>query len=176
MRRAGLPLLIALLLAGLWLGSLKPSIDGPAPSGVAGEVRDDAAARGSGADSDDSLAGMASTAPADPMDGDAAESPRRRAGPDPVRADAWLPPEAVETLALIEAGGPFPYRRDGVTFENRERLLPAKPRGYYREYTVPTPGSRDRGARRIVAGGDPPDVFYYTADHYRSFRRVEGLP
>jgi guanyl-specific ribonuclease Sa len=104
------------------------------------------------------------------------ESPRRRAGPDPVRADTWLPPEAVDTLALIEAGGPFPYRRDGVTFENRERLLPAKPRGYYREYTVPTPGSRDRGARRIVAGGDPPEVFYYTADHYRSFRRVEGLP
>lgn len=94
----------------------------------------------------------------------------------PVTADAWLPREAVETLALIKAGGPFPYRRDGVTFENRERRLPAQPRGYYREYTVPTPGTRDRGARRIVAGGNPPAVFYYTADHYRSFRRVEGLP
>ncbi len=89
---------------------------------------------------------------------------------------AGLPPEAIETLALIQRGGPFPYRKDGTTFHNRERLLPAKPRGYYREYTVPTPGSRDRGARRIVAGGDPPEVFYYTADHYRSFRPIEPLP
>ncbi len=89
---------------------------------------------------------------------------------------AGLPAEAIETLALIQRGGPFPYRKDGTTFHNRERLLPGKPRGYYREYTVPTPGSRDRGARRIVAGGDPPEVFYYTADHYRSFRRIEPLP
>ncbi|WP_345792793.1 ribonuclease domain-containing protein [Thauera sp. JM12B12] len=89
---------------------------------------------------------------------------------------AGLPPEAIETLGLIQRGGPFPYRKDGTTFQNRERLLPAKPRGYYREYTVPTPGSRDRGARRIVAGGNPPEVFYYTADHYRSFRQIEPLP
>ncbi|HAF54482.1 MAG TPA: ribonuclease [Thauera sp.] len=89
---------------------------------------------------------------------------------------AGLPPEAIETLALIQRGGPFPYRKDGTTFHNRERLLPAKPRGYYREYTVRTPGSRDRGARRIVAGGDPPEVFYYTADHYSSFRQIEPLP
>ena len=89
---------------------------------------------------------------------------------------AGLPPEAIETLALIQRGGPFPYRKDGTTFQNRERLLPAKPRGYYREYTVPTPGSRDRGARRIVAGGNPPEVFYYTADHYSSFRQIEPLP
>lgn len=87
-----------------------------------------------------------------------------------------LPAEAVATLQLISAGGPFPYRKDGTTFRNRERLLPQEPRGYYREYTVPTPGSRDRGARRIVAGGDPPVVFYYTDDHYRSFRRIEALP
>ncbi len=87
-----------------------------------------------------------------------------------------LPPEALATLALIQRGGPFPYRKDGTTFQNRERLLPAKPRGYYREYTVPTPGSRDRGARRIVAGGNPPEVFYYTADHYSSFRQIEPLP
>ena len=87
-----------------------------------------------------------------------------------------LPPEAIETLALIQRGGPFPYRKDGTTFQNRERLLPAKPRGYYREYTVPTPGARDRGARRIVAGGNPPEVFYYTADHYSSFRQIEPLP
>lgn len=89
---------------------------------------------------------------------------------------AGLPPEAIETLALIQRGGPFPYRKDGTTFQNRERLLPTKPRGYYREYTVPTPGSRDRGARRIVAGGNPPEVFYYTADHYSSFRQIEPLP
>ena len=89
---------------------------------------------------------------------------------------AGLPPEALETLALIQRGGPFPYRKDGTTFQNRERLLPTKPRGYYREYTVPTPGSRDRGARRIVAGGNPPEVFYYTADHYSSFRQIEPLP
>ena len=87
---------------------------------------------------------------------------------------AGLPPEAIETLALIQRGGPFPYRKDGTTFQNRERLLPAKPRGYYREYTVPTPGARDRGARRIVSGGDPrwSGEYYYTRDHYRSFRRI----
>ena len=84
-----------------------------------------------------------------------------------------LPAEARETLRLIEAGGPYPYRRDGVVFQNRERRLPEQPRGYYREYTVPTPGSRDRGARRIVAGGKPVTVFYYTGDHYKTFRRIQ---
>jgi guanyl-specific ribonuclease Sa len=85
----------------------------------------------------------------------------------------FLPPEAIETLQAIEQGGPFPYSRDGMTFQNREQQLPERPRGYYREYTVPTPGESDRGARRIVAGGNPPEVFYYTADHYRTFRQVE---
>lgn len=84
---------------------------------------------------------------------------------------AWLPDEALDTLALIERGGPYPHRQDGGTFQNRERLLPPQPRGYYREYTVRTPGSRDRGARRIVSGGNPPAEFFYTDDHYRSFRR-----
>ncbi len=84
---------------------------------------------------------------------------------------AWLPPEALDTLGLIARGGPFPHRQDGATFQNREQRLPARPRGYYREYTVRTPGSRDRGARRIVAGGDPPAEFFYSDDHYRSFRR-----
>ncbi len=83
---------------------------------------------------------------------------------------AELPPEARQTLALIKAGGPFPYARDGATFHNREGLLPARGRGYYREYTVPTPGARDRGARRIVAGRD--GEYYYTHDHYRTFRRI----
>jgi guanyl-specific ribonuclease Sa len=91
------------------------------------------------------------------------------AGPGP---DA-LPSEAIETLRLIERGGPFPHRQDGTVFQNRERLLPDRARGYYREYTVRTPGARDRGARRIVTGGDPPEVFYYTEDHYRSFRELE---
>ncbi len=89
-----------------------------------------------------------------------------------------LPPEAGKTLLLIQRGGPFPYRKDGTVFANRERLLPRQPRGYYTEYTVPTPGSRDRGARRIVAGrgatGQPASSgeYYYTDDHYRSFRRI----
>lgn len=87
-----------------------------------------------------------------------------------------LPGEARATLALILRGGPFPYSRDGTVFQNRERLLPLRERGYYREYTVPTPGARDRGARRIVAGGDPPEVFYYTPDHYRSFQRISPPP
>lgn len=84
-----------------------------------------------------------------------------------------LPAEARETLKLIDAGGPFPYRRDGIRFQNRERRLPERAKTYYREYTVPTPGSKDRGARRIVTGDQPPAVFYYTADHYKSFRRIE---
>lgn len=88
---------------------------------------------------------------------------------------AELPPEAIETLRLIEQGGPFPYRRDGIEFRNFERRLPERPRGYYREYTVPTPGVKHRGARRIVCGGEPPtrpDACWYTADHYRSFRKI----
>jgi guanyl-specific ribonuclease Sa len=83
----------------------------------------------------------------------------------------FLPPEAIDTLKLIARSGPYPYRQDDGVFQNRERLLPPQPRGYYREYTVDTPGSRDRGARRIVTGGRPPVEYYYTEDHYRSFRR-----
>jgi ribonuclease T1 len=88
---------------------------------------------------------------------------------------AELPPEARHTRRLIDQGGPFPYRKDGTTFFNRERLLPAKPRGYYREYTVRTPGASNRGARRIVCGGQEPTKpsnCYYTADHYASFRLI----
>lgn len=81
-----------------------------------------------------------------------------------------LPPEALDTLALIERGGPFPFRQDGTTFQNRERLLPLKPAGYYREYTVITPGASMRGARRIVAGAG--GELYYTDDHYANFRRI----
>ena len=83
---------------------------------------------------------------------------------------AELPREARETLQLIQRGGPYPYPQDGRTFHNRERLLPPRERGYYAEFTVKTPGARDRGARRIVAGRG--GEYYYTADHYRSFKRV----
>jgi len=81
-----------------------------------------------------------------------------------------LPSEVRQTLALIEKDGPFPYSRDGAVFGNREGLLPKRERGYYREYTVKTPGARDRGARRIVAGKG--GELYYSDDHYRSFRRI----
>lgn len=93
----------------------------------------------------------------------------RPAEPATIQA-AQLPPEARQTLALIKRGGPFPYAKDGTVFGNREGLLPRQSRGYYREYTVKTPGSRDRGARRIVAGGG--GDYWYTADHYRSFKRI----
>ena len=81
-----------------------------------------------------------------------------------------LPEEAKQTVALIGSNGPFPYQRDGAVFGNREGLLPKRERGYYREYTVKTPGAHDRGARRIVAGRG--GELYYSDDHYRSFRRI----
>jgi ribonuclease T1 len=83
---------------------------------------------------------------------------------------ADLPTEAQDTLRLIKKGGPFPYQRDGIVFGNFERQLPIKQRGYYHEYTVPTPRSRDRGARRIIAGRSA--EYYYTDDHYKTFRRI----
>ncbi len=89
-------------------------------------------------------------------------------------AYAALPREGRQVLRAIEAGGPFAYDRDGVTFGNREGLLPRQRSGFYREYTVPTPGSPDRGARRIVAGED--GTLYYTDDHYASFRVIVAVP
>ncbi len=83
---------------------------------------------------------------------------------------AVLPPEARDTIAVIRKGGPFAHQRDGIAFGNREKILPPRERGWYREYTVKTPGARDRGARRIVAGRD--GTLYYTDDHYRSFKRI----
>ena len=88
---------------------------------------------------------------------------------------AELPVQGRSTYQKILQGGPFPYEKDGTVFGNRERLLPQKRRGYYREYTVATPGARNRGARRIVCGGvqpTVPDGCYYTSDHYASFRRI----
>ena len=101
-----------------------------------------------------------------------AQSQDRR-GPNlaiPTIRMADLPPQARETLAFIRSGGPFPHARDGSVFGNREGLLPLAARGTYREYTVMTPGRKDRGARRIVAARH--GEFYYTADHYRSFNRI----
>ena len=111
-----------------------------------------------------------------------AGSPAQAKGPaDPAVAGvsatvrlAELPRQGRETYERIRLGGPFPYDKDGTVFFNRERLLPSQKRGYYREYTVKTPGSRDRGARRIVCGGPirTPHACYYTADHYASFRKI----
>ncbi len=86
-----------------------------------------------------------------------------------------LPAQAQNTHRLILSGGPFPYDKDSTVFGNRERLLPAQKRGWYREYTVKTPGARNRGARRIVCGGiapTQPETCFYTDDHYASFKRI----
>lgn len=85
---------------------------------------------------------------------------------------ARLPAEARATVALIRQGGPYPYAKDGAVFGNREGVLPRAKRGYYREYTVKTPGVRNRGARRIVAGAN--GELYYSDDHYNHFRRIRG--
>ena len=96
------------------------------------------------------------------------QQPRNAAADQTASIDvAQLPAEARGTLSLIKRGGPFPYLKDGSIFGNRERALPRRERGYYREYTVRTPGARDRGARRIIAGAG--GEYYYTSDHYRSF-------
>lgn len=92
---------------------------------------------------------------------------------------AGLPPQVGETVHRIESGGPFPYpRNDGVVFGNYEGRLPQRERGYYHEYTVPTPGLSHRGTRRIITGGQPPTdppEFYYTGDHYESFCLIGGV-
>jgi len=95
-------------------------------------------------------------------------------GEPAVIAVVELPPQGRETYERIRQGGPFPNEKDGTVFGNRERQLPAEKRGYYREYTVATPGSSNRGARRIVCGGPPrvPHACFYTADHYASFRKI----
>ena len=94
--------------------------------------------------------------------------------PVPIRI-SQLPADTQAVHRLIRAGGPFAYPKDGTVFGNRERLLPARPSGFYREYTVATPEAGDRGGRRIVCGGDEakaPETCFYTADHYTSFRRI----
>ena len=114
------------------------------------------------------LVALAMAAPAAYARGDAATSGARLPAAEIAASD--LPREAQDTLRLIERGGPFPYQRDGVVFGNFEKLLPVHERGYYREYTVRTPGVTHRGARRIVTGKG--GERYYTDDHYKSFRRI----
>lgn len=141
----------------------------------------------------DAVSTLSAPAPAEATPGSAAQAtrtpqatataqattptPTANAPPSPTRASALptiayadLPVQAHDTIRLIEQGGPFPFDRDGITFQNRERLLPLHTQGYYREYTVITPGERTRGARRIVAGAG--GEMYYTDDHYDSFREI----
>lgn len=100
--------------------------------------------------------------------------PASTASGTPTELPNFLPAEARATLNRIASGGPFTHRQDGVVFGNYENLLPQQPRGYYHEYTVETQGADTRGARRIITGGTPPDIYYYTDDHYRSFRAFKA--
>lgn len=143
--------------------------DGARPSPVAHEGNEAAALP------EPAAAVVATEAPTDASQAATPTAAPTRGPPDridglPVITLDELPPEALETLALIASDGPFPFRQDGVTFQNRERILPRKPTGYYREYTVITPGASTRGARRIVAGAE--GELYYTDDHYASFSRI----
>jgi ribonuclease T1 len=148
-----LTLLAALLL--WWNGALSPSPGGEVTSPATLENSPSAAAQ---------------TKTATPVLVIAEPPPAAGQSGLPVIPYDQLPAEAHETIRLIDTGGPFPFDRDGVTFQNREGFLPQQRRGYYREYTVITPGEDDRGARRIVAGAG--GELYYTADHYASFQEV----
>jgi ribonuclease T1 len=121
-------------------------------------------------------ASQASSQPAQTASDAAAASGAQQRGVLPVVTQAQLPAEAAETLRLIKAGGPFPFAEDGVLFRNSAALLPQHPRGYYHAYTVRTPGSADRGQRRIVCGGTRKQTgdCYYTEDYYVSFKRIAG--
>jgi guanyl-specific ribonuclease Sa len=155
-------IIVALLVLGLWLWSQHGA---RAPLQVPGGT---------------SQVAKPSTSPFSLPSSEPASSPQPAA--ESARSyPGFLPPEAHDVLGRIAHGGPFEYRQDGGVFQNRERRLPQQPRGYYREYTVETPGSRDRGARRIITGGgipgeSRPREYWYTDDHYRSFRRFEVSP
>ena len=157
--------LLLLLVAGLLLAWML----------VEGTQRDDSDVDGSAAPSETSSpthrlteTNTPTSDPTDDTGGDGATDPESGL---PIVQVSALPPEAARTLELIDRGGPFPEpEHDGGTFENREALLPDRPIGYYKEYTVPTPGSDDRGPRRIVAGEG--GELYYTGDHYSSFSRI----
>ncbi len=129
-----------------------------AVSGCAGTSADAAAGEAGGSSAQAAASQYADLAPAEPTTDLGSMTVEQ------------LPPEGIETLELIASDGPFPYDQDGSTFNNREGILPQQPRGFYAEYTVITPDSDDRGARRIVAGDD--GSRFYTSDHYSSFREV----
>lgn len=154
-RRTGLVAAIVLLLSAVLTGCFTGSATDSSSAGAS------ATAPNSG--------GASATSAADPVAGSEL-APSAATSDLPTVRVSQLPQQAIVTLELIAEGGPFPYDRDGVTFQNREGILPSAPRGFYSEYTVVTPGSKDRGARRIVAGDD--GSRYYTDDHYDSFREV----
>lgn len=141
------PLLVLVLVLGLWWVSNRGTTSVGDPSGTRSSA----------------TAGPSGTAP--PSTSDTPDS-----GLETI-AESALPREARATLALIRAGGPYPYDQDDRVFQNREAILPQQQRGYYREYTVETPGSDDRGARRIISGRDGDR--YWTSDHYDSFRQIQ---
>lgn len=154
-------LLLAMVLVGGWMAwprQKSPAVSAQADHGSVVALPNDAAS-------------MPVHAPPSPPP--LAEPPSRTDPASQPSLPGFLPPEARATIGMIQRGGPFPHRQDGSTFGNREGRLPRKPRGWYREYTVDTPGLDHRGARRIVTGGDPPRDWYYTDDHYDSFRRFE---
>ena len=168
MRRLLAAVVLAVLLGVALVVSngLQPQAGGPAPA--ASETAQSETAQPETARPGPARSGTLppSSLPPSAADGGTVTNPSRL----PAIRESQLPREGRATLTLIRHGGPFPYERDGVTFGNFERILPRKSGGYYKEYTVPTPGESDRGARRIVAGkaGEK----YYTADHYESFKFI----
>jgi guanyl-specific ribonuclease Sa len=145
-------LLLAIVIIGVWLAWPRPEVQPQSTPAAGGAVQ--------------TLPPIEAPRPLPPV----SQAPASR---DPSPRASFLPDEARDTIALIQRGGPYPHRQDGGVFGNREGRLPRKPRGWYREFTVDTPGVRHRGARRIVTGGTPPSEWYYTDDHYDSFRRFE---
>ncbi|MBB5955482.1 guanyl-specific ribonuclease Sa [Saccharothrix tamanrassetensis] len=119
------------------------------------------------------LAGPATAHGPAPADATALQAPCGDTAAFRKVALSGLPAQATDTVRLIQRGGPYPYPQDNQTFQNRERILPACATGYYKEYTVKTPGSSTRGARRIVTGNATPKLYFYTADHYASFVLVD---
>lgn len=170
-RIASIVLLVLVIAMGLGLYACKQQTAGP------GTTAQTPAATGTGKATKPPAAKTTDTKATDTKaTGTRTTDAKSSGATDPASGLRWidaaeLPPEARTTIQLIERGGPYPYDKDGATFGNLERVLPAKPRGYYKEYTVKTPGESDRGARRIVTG-DNDREFYWTADHYQSFARI----
>ncbi len=154
---------LALIVAGVWLAGSGSEADEPVRTGDA--IEEPAGSESQPVDSESVSVPDSVTAETQPVE-DATVAIASSSGL-PAIVVAELPDEAIEILGLIDSDGPFKYDKDGATFQNREGLLPDEPRGYYREYTVDTPGAYNRGARRIVGGDD--GERYYTADHYSSF-------